>query len=160
MRAPRLLGAADVAAVHAVINEAALAYKGIIPADCWHEPYMSEGALGAELAAGVAFWGLDDDAGLSGVMGLQPVRDVALIRHAYARPAAQRRGVGSALLLHLRERATAPLLVGTWAAAQWAIRFYEKHGFRRVEPAEKDRLLATYWSVTPRQAATSVVLRE
>lgn len=148
----------DFPAIEAVINEAAQAYRGVIPADCWHEPYMTGSALKTEIEAGVNFWGWEDSGTLSGIMGLQQVRDVTLIRHAYVRTAHQGRGIGGALLGFLADRATGPLLVGTWAAAGWAIRFYERHGFRLVSPAEKDRLLATYWSIPSRQKETSVVL--
>jgi GNAT superfamily N-acetyltransferase len=148
----------DFQTIEAVIIEAAQAYRGVIPTDCWHEPYMTGSALKTEIASGVNFWGWDESATLIGVMGVQHVRDVTLIRHAYVRTAHQGRGIGSALLGFLADRATGPLLVGTWAAAVWAIRFYEQHGFRLVSPAEKDRLLATYWSIPSRQKETSVVL--
>jgi GNAT superfamily N-acetyltransferase len=140
-------------AIAAIVNAAAEAYRGVIPADCWHEPYMPAAELDGEIDAGVAFWGYDDD-GLLGVMGIQPVRDVELIRHAYVRPEAQGRGIGGALLEHLLRSATRPVLVGTWAAAEWAIGFYRAHGF---ELASKD-LLRTYWSIPERQIETSVVL--
>jgi GNAT superfamily N-acetyltransferase len=149
---------ADSAAIETIINEAARAYRGAIPADCWHEPYMTGSDLKAEITAGVDFWGWDESGALVGVMGLQKVRDATLIRHAYVRSAHQRRGVGSALLTTLAGQAVGPLLVGTWAAAEWAIRFYERHGFRLVSAAEKDRLLSTYWSIPLRQQETSVVL--
>ena len=149
---------ADFREIEAVINEAAQAYRGVIPADCWHEPYMTASALETEIAAGVEFWGWEESGALVGVMGLQRVRDVTLIRHAYVRTADQGRGIGGALLRFLTERATGPLLVGTWAAAVWAIGLYERHGFRLVSPAEKDTLLSTYWTISPRQKETSVVL--
>jgi N-acetylglutamate synthase-like GNAT family acetyltransferase len=148
----------DIAAIEAVINEAAQAYRGVIPTDCWHEPYMSRSDLMAEIAAGVAFWGWEDVGTLVGVMGLQKVRDATLIRHAYVRPAYQGRGIGGALLVTLAGQITGPLLVGTWAAAEWAIRFYARHGFRQVSVLEKQRLLQTYWSVPLRQQESSVVL--
>ena len=148
----------DLDAIGEIINEAAAAYRGVIPEDCWHEPYMSRSELMREIAAGVAFSGFEDDGSLAGVMGIQSVRDATLIRHAYVRRAYQHHGVGSALMTELMSRAKGPLLVGTWAAATWAIRFYERHGFRLVSPAEKDRLLATYWSIPARQKETSVVL--
>jgi N-acetylglutamate synthase-like GNAT family acetyltransferase len=151
---------ADFPAIHRIINEAAQAYNGVIPADCWKEPYMSEGELRHEIAAGVAFWGCEEAGCLVGVMGIQDVKDVTLIRHAYVRPAWQRKGVGGKLLSHLLARSTRPVLIGTWAAATWAVRFYERHGFRLVSPGEKDRLLRQYWSVPPRQIANSVVLVE
>jgi GNAT superfamily N-acetyltransferase len=149
---------ADFAVIETIINEAARAYRGAIPSDCWHEPYMTGSDLKAEIDAGVNFWGWDESGTLMGVMGLQKARDVTLIRHAYVRSAHQRRGVGSALLTMLARQAAGPLLVGTWAAAEWAIRFYERHGFRLVSTAEKDRLLSTYWSIPLRQQETSVVL--
>jgi len=149
---------ADFQAIEAVINEAAEAYRAAIPPDCWHEPYMTGSSLEAEIEAGVNFWGWDESGTLMGVMGIQHVRDVTLIRHAYVRTAHQGRGIGGALLKSFADRTTGPLLVGTWAAAEWAIRFYERHGFRLVSPAEKDRLLSTYWSIPARQKETSVVL--
>jgi GNAT superfamily N-acetyltransferase len=149
---------ADFPAIEVIVNEAAQAYQGVIPADCWHEPYMTASALKAEIDAGVNFWGWDEDRALIGIMGIQQVRDATLIRHAYVRTAYQGRGIGGALLASLAGQATGPLLVGTWAAAEWAIRFYERHGFRLVSPAEKDRLLGTYWSIPLRQQETSVVL--
>ncbi len=157
---------ADFAAIHEIINEAAQAYKGVIPADCWHEPYMSEDELRREMevggpaAAGVEFWACEDAGRIVGVMGIQHVKDVTLIRHAYVRPEAQRRGVGGRLLSHLLALTDRPVLIGTWAAATWAIRFYERHGFRVVSPEEKDRLLRAYWTVPPKQIANSVVLAE
>jgi len=149
----------DVAAICATINEAAQAYRGVIPSDCWHEPYMSRSHLTEEIDAGVSFWGWYESNILIGTMGLQKVRDVTLIRHAYVRPANQRRGVGSALLTTLMARSQGPLLVGTWAAAEWAIRFYVQHGFRPVSVAEKEQLLTTYWNVPSRQRESSIVLR-
>jgi GNAT superfamily N-acetyltransferase len=142
----------------AIVNAAAEAYRGVIPADRWHEPYMPAEQLDAEIAAGVAFWGYDDGGGLLGVMGIQPVDDVDLIRHAYVLPERQGQGIGAALLRHLTQTATRPLLVGTWAAAVWAIRFYERHGFELVSAQRKDELLATCWTIPPRQIETSVVL--
>jgi len=154
----RRCGDADFPVIAAVINEAAEAYRGVIPPDCWHEPYMPGSALKAEIVAGVSFWGWEESGVLMGVMGLQYVRDATLIRHAYVRTAYQSRGIGGKLLRFLAEQANGPLLVGTWTAAEWAIRFYERHGFRLVSAAEKDRLLTTYWSIPPRQQETSVVL--
>ena len=158
MRNIRRCGEQDFATILAIVNDAAVAYRGVIPADRWHEPYMSEAQLRAEIAAGVEFWGLDSDAGLIGVMGVQPVRDVDLIRHAYVRTDRQRHGVGAELIEHLRRHSTRRMLVGTWAAATWAVRFYERNGFELVAPAEKERLLRTYWSIPERQVETSVVL--
>ena len=142
----------------AIINDAAVAYRGVIPADCWHEPYMPESELRAQIEAGVEFWGLDTDEGLIGVMGVQPVRDVDLIRHAYVRPDKQRHGVGAELIEHLRRRSTRRMLVGTWAAATWAIKFYRRHGFELAPPARAAELLREYWTIPQRQIETSVVL--
>ena len=150
---------ADVPVMDAIINEAAQAYRGVIPDDCWHQPYMARSELLAEIAAGVRFSGWEEAGALVGVMGLQTVRDVTLIRHAYVLPSHQGRGVGGTLLVALAGQVAGPLLVGTWAAARWAIRLYERHGFRRVPSAEKDRLLDRYWAISPRQRETSVVLR-
>ncbi len=141
------------------MNAAAEAYRGVIPADRWHEPYMSAEELDAELAAGVAFWGYDLDGELVGVMGIQSVGDVELIRHAYVSPGSQRHGVGSALLGRLTRSPTRPLLVGTWAAADWAIGFYRRHGFELVSPERKAELLRAYWTIPERQIETSVVLQ-
>ena len=145
-------------AILAIINAAAEDYRHVIPADCWHDPYMAADELDREIAAGVVFWGQDQDGRLVGVMGLQPVRDLDLIRYAYVLPANQRCGVGRALLGQLRRQSTRPMLVGTWAAADWAIRFYRKHGFELVSPERKTALLKTYWSIPDRQIAASVVL--
>ena len=148
----------DVATIDAIINEAAEAYRGVIPADCWHEPYMVRPELLSEIAAGVVFSGWEEAGALVGVMGLQKVSDVTLIRHAYVRLAFQGRGIGSALLASLSREMTGTLLVGTWAAAEWAIRFYARNGFRLVPPLEKERLLKTYWNIPLRQQENSVVL--
>jgi len=154
----RPLGEADFEQAHAIINEAAEAYRGVIPADRWHEPYMSREELHREIDAGVRFSVLEQDGGLAGVMGVQQVRDATLIRHAYVRKLAQRQGAGGALMRHILGQCEGPVMVGTWAAAAWAIRFYERHGFRLASPQEKDRLLSTYWSIPERQRETSVVL--
>lgn len=156
----RRCGEVDIPAICAIVNDAAEAYRGVIPADRWHEPYMPEGELRGEIAAGVLFWGAVARGRLVGAMGLQEVRDVALIRHAYVATAARRHGVGGELLQHLLAQADRPILVGTWAAATWAIRFYEKHGFALTAPAEKARLLRRYWSIPDRQIDTSVVLAD
>jgi len=142
----------------AIVNAAAEAYRGVIPADRWHEPYMRAAELDGEIAAGVVFWGYEAAGELLGAMGIQPVGDVELIRHAYVRPDSQGRGVGGALLGHLEARATRPLLVGTWATAEWAIGFYQRHGFRPVGPERTRTLLKAYWSIPERQIETSVVL--
>jgi len=144
----------------AVVNAAATAYAGVIPADRYHVPYMAADELRGEIEAGVCFWGWFADQRLGGVMGIQDVDDVTLVRHAYVRPDLQRRGVGGRLLAHLATLPHRPLLVGTWADAGWAIRFYERHGFRLVTTEEKDRLLRRYWTIPERQVETSVVLCE
>jgi GNAT superfamily N-acetyltransferase len=144
----------------AIINAAAEAYRGVIPADCWHEPYMPAAELESEIAAGIAFWGFEEKGKLSGVMGVQPVRDVDLIRHAYVLPEYQRCGIGGALIEHLRRISTRRMLVGTWAAAGWAVRFYQRHGFALVPNERKTTLLKTYWRVPDRQIETSVVLAD
>jgi GNAT superfamily N-acetyltransferase len=146
------------AAVLAIVNEAAEAYRGVIPPDRWHEPYMSAGDLAREIGAGVRFWGYEADAALLGVMGVQPMADVDLIRHAYVSPGSQRRGAGGALLEHFAHSTTRRMLVGTWAAADWAIRFYRRHGFELVSPERKAALLKAYWTIPERQIETSVVL--
>jgi GNAT superfamily N-acetyltransferase len=143
-----------------IINDAAQVYCGVIPDDRWHDPYMPADHLRAEIAAGVRFFGYDLDGELLGVMGIQDVDDVTLIRHAYVRPSAQRGGVGGRLLRSLLAKATAPVLIGTWADASWAVAFYEKHGFSVVSPSEKTRLLRRYWDIPERQVETSVVLAE
>jgi GNAT superfamily N-acetyltransferase len=145
-------------AVLAIINAAAEAYRGVIPNDRWHEPYMPSDELASEIAAGVAFWVYETRGVLLGTMGFQPVRDVDLIRHAYVRPDRQRLGIGAALLAHLRRLSRRRVLIGTWAAADWAIRFYQGHGFVLVSPAAKATLLKTYWTIPDRQIETSVVL--
>jgi GNAT superfamily N-acetyltransferase len=145
------------AAMLAIVNAAAQAYRGVIPADRWHEPYMPRDELDREIAAGVAFWGHEENGALLGVMGIQRARDVDLIRHAYVIPGIQRRGIGGALLAHLRISSPRRMLVGTWAAADWAIRFYQRHGFALTSPAQKAVLLKTYWSIPDRQIETSLV---
>jgi N-acetylglutamate synthase-like GNAT family acetyltransferase len=151
---------ADVAAIFAIVNDAARAYRGVIPADRWHEPYMPADELAREIADGVAFWVAEQDGAIVGVMGLQDKGDVALVRHAYVATAAQRQGIGANLLRHVRGLSSKPFLIGTWADATWAIDFYRRNGFSLVSPAEKDRLLRKYWSIPERQIETSVVLRE
>lgn len=149
---------ADIPVIENIINEAARAYRGVIPADCWHEPYMPQRDLLAEIAAGVQLWGWEDSGTLIGVMGIQKVQDAVLIRHAYVLSAHQRRGIGGALLTALVGQPSGKLLVGTWVAAEWAIHFYQQHGFRLVPTEEKDQLLGTYWKISQRQRETSVVL--
>jgi GNAT superfamily N-acetyltransferase len=148
----------DPAEICEVINQAASAYRGVIPADRWHEPYMTLDELRAEISAGVVFHGYRKERKLVGVMGLQRVADVALIRHAYTRTSAQGSGIGSALLAHLKRQTDRPLLVGTWKAASWAVRFYERRGFVLVSEQDKTMLLRRYWNVPERQIHESVVL--
>lgn len=143
-----------------IVNEAAQAYKGIIPSDRWHEPYMSRDELRHEIDAGVTFWGCGESGVLAGVMGIQPMKDVTLIRHAYVRNDCQKRGIGALLLAHLETLTETPILIGTWADAVWAIRFYEKHGFRVVANRQKEFLLRCYWTIPDRQIETSVVLAD
>ena len=150
----------DFEMIYEIINDAALAYKGIIPKDRWKEPYMSREELRHEIDEGVAFWGYEEDGKLKGVMGIQDVQDVTLIRHAYVRTAEKNKGIGSKLMSHLRQMTDRPILIGTWADAVWAIWFYEKHGFRLVSTEEKNRLLKKYWRIPERQVETSVVLAE
>ena len=141
-----------------VINDGAQAYARVIPADRWKEPYMSKSELQHEIDEGVRFWAYDEDGEFRGVMGIQDVGDVTLIRHAYVRATAQGRGIGSKLLSHLTSLAKKPLLIGTWADAVWAIRFYERHGFAVVSHEKKEQLLRKHWSIPERQIETSVVL--
>ena len=148
----------DFAAILAIVNDAACAYRGVIPADRWHEPYMSASELESEIAGGVVFWVAEVEGRLSGVMGIQDRGDVALVRHAYVDPSAQRGGVGTKLLRHAESLVDKPILIGTWASASWAIEFYRRNGFTVVTTSEKDRLLRTYWSIPARQVETSVVL--
>lgn len=144
-----------------IVNDAAEAYRGHIPPDRWHEPYMPLEELRAEIAAGVRFSALVDETGqILGIMGIQDVQDVTLIRHAYVRTAARGCGIGGALLAHLLKQTTRPVLIGTWKAATWAISFYEKHGFACVEEEEKNRLLRIYWDIPARQVETSVVMAQ
>jgi ribosomal protein S18 acetylase RimI-like enzyme len=150
----------DFALISTIINDGAQAYKGVIPEDRWTEPYMSTSELRHEIDDGVVFWGYEENEKLVGVMGVQAVQDVTLIRHAYIATSSQKRGIGSDLLSHLRHLTPAPVLIGTWSDAVWAIRFYERHGFRIVSPRQKDRLLRRYWKVPERQIETSVVLAD
>ena len=156
----RECGEGDFESVLSIINDAATVYEGAIPDDCWHTPYMPANELAGELAAGVRFFGWHEDGRLVGVMGLQEVGDVSLIRHAYVLRDYQGKGVGTRLLEGLIAFAKAPtVLVGTWAAALWAVGFYRKRGFEQVSTEEKDRLLGRYWRISDRQTETSVVLR-
>ena len=156
----RLCRTDEFGVIGEIINDAAQAYRGVIPADRWHEPYMPPAELKEQIDQGVVFWGMELDEKLAGVMGIQPVQDVTLIRHAYVRTALRNQGIGGSLLKQLCDSTTRPVLIGTWAAAVWAVAFYEKHGFRKVTPAEKDRLLKKYWSIPDRQVETSVVLAD
>jgi N-acetylglutamate synthase-like GNAT family acetyltransferase len=148
----------DFGVIDSIINDAAQAYKGAIPPDCWKEPYMSEDELQREIEEGVVFWGYEEEGEILGVMGLQHVQDVSLIRHAYVRLSKQRQGIAEKLLYHLQRQTTRPILIGTWVEAAWAIRFYERNGYGLVSPEEKNRLLKKYWSVPERQIECSVVL--
>ena len=150
---------ADLPAMLAIVNDAAQAYRGVIPADRWHEPYMPQDELLAEIRAGVVFW-VAEEARLLGVMGIQDRGEVALVRHAYIASGVQRQGVGTKLLRHVEALVTKPVLIGTWAAASWAIDFYRRNGFTQVSEREKDRLLKKYWSIPARQVETSVVLAD
>ena len=148
----------DLPEIYEIINDAASAYKGIIPADRWHEPYMSEAELQGQINDGVKFWCYLENDLIIGVMGIQDKGEVTLIRHAYVRTTARNKGIGGKLLQHLSMLTTKPILIGTWADATWAIEFYKKHGFRLVSFQEKEELLRKYWSIPLRQIETSVVL--
>ena len=150
----------DFNAIFEIVNDAAQAYKGVIPEDRWHEPYMSKDQLRHELDSGVVFCGYEENGELLGVMGIQDVQDVTLIRHAYVRTKHRNKGIGGRLISHLKTLATRPTLVGTWGAATWAVRFYEQHGFKLVSWEEKERLLRKYWNIPERQIETSVVLAD
>ena len=148
----------DFETLYSIINDAARGYKGLIPEDRWKEPYMSKEELLQQINEGVVFWGYEEDDELIGVMGIQHIQDVSLIRHAYIRPQKQKRGIGRKLLVDLCGRTDRPTSIGTWASAVWAIQFYEKNGFKKVSQQEKNRLLKKYWSIPARQVETSVVL--
>jgi N-acetylglutamate synthase-like GNAT family acetyltransferase len=149
---------ADFAAMLGIINDAARAYHGVIPADRWHEPYMPAGELKREIIGGVVFWVAEQDGRLSGVIGIQDKGEVALVRHAYVASTTQRSGVGTKLLRHVEGLVDKPILIGTWAAASWAIEFYRRNGFTIVPTDHKDHLLRKYWSIPTRQIETSIVL--
>jgi len=151
---------ADFASILAIVNDAAQKYRGVIPADRWHEPYMPAEELAKEIAAGIVFWVAEEDGSVLGVMGMQDKGDVTLIRHAYVATAQQDKGLGTKLLRKLQELSAKPFLIGTWAAASWAIAFYERNGFDVVSRDEKERLLRKYWSIPARQVETSVVLAD
>jgi N-acetylglutamate synthase and related acetyltransferases len=156
----RLCDERDFDGIWTIINDGAIAYQGVIPEDRWTELYMSKEKLQHEIDEGVEFWGYEEDGILLGVMGIQRVKDVTLIRHAYVRTECQKSGIGGRLLSHLRKLATQPMLIGTWADAAWAIRFYEKNGFQVVSPEQKNWLLRHYWNIPDRQIETSVVLAD
>ena len=154
------LSSTDFDSILSVVNDAAEAYKGVIPEDRWKEPYMPTEELRREIESGVEFHGWTENNALVAVMGIQPVNNITLIRHAYVVPSRQRRGIGKKLLNHLIKIAQTPeILVGTWEAAHWAISFYEKHGFKLVPREEKNKLLKKYWNIPERQIETSVVLK-
>ncbi len=148
----------DFSVISAIINDAAQAYRGVIPEDRWHEPYMPIEELKHEVEDGVEFWGYEEARGLVGVMGLQEKGDLYLIRHAYVRPSSQNRGIGTKLLRHLERMTDRPILIGTWADANWAIKFYQKNGYRVLSRSETEGLLKKYWRIPERQVVTSVVL--
>lgn len=149
---------ADLTEICNIINDAAIAYKGVIPADRWHDPYMPQDELQRQVDEGVEFSCYKENGGILGVMGIQPKGEVTLIRHAYVRTSERNKGIGGKLLKHLLSSVNTPVLIGTWADAAWAIAFYQKHGFRLLQSAEKEQLLRKYWSIPDRQVGTSVVL--
>ena len=153
--------AGDRARIFEIVNTAAEAYRGAIPDDCWHEPYMPREELDREIEAGVDFWGYEEDGELIGVMGIQPIKDVALIRHAYVLPGTQGKGIGTQLLAHLETTTDRPILIGTWKDAGWAIRFYEHHGYELVPEQDREALLRKYWTlISDRQVEVSIVLAQ
>lgn len=149
---------ADLGMILAIVNDAARAYRGVIPADRWHDPYMSSEELAKETADGIVFWVAEQDGRILGVMGIQDKGDVALVRHAYVATTTQRMGVGTRLLRHIEALVDKPVLIGTWADASWAIEFYRRNGYTLVSRRDTDRLLRKYWSIPARQIETSVVL--
>jgi len=150
----------DFETIYGIINDAAQAYKGVIPEDRWHVPYMSRIQLRHEMEDGVRFWGIEEEQILVGVMGIQDKGRVCLIRHAYIKTSRRKEGIGTRLLRHLESMTEKPILIGTWAAATWAIRFYQKNGYRLLSEAEKNDLLKKYWNIPRRQVQTSVVLAD
>ena len=156
----RNCNADDFDAIFEIVNDAAQAYKGVIPADCWKEPYMSLEELWHEIGEGVRFFGYEENGKLVGVMGIQDVKDVTLIRHAYVRTAKRNQGIGGRLLTFLKKQTSFPILIGTWKDAVWAIKFYKKNGFRLVSKKKKNLLLRKYWSIPERQIESSVVLAD
>jgi GNAT superfamily N-acetyltransferase len=148
----------DLSAILAIINAGAEAYHGVIPQECWHVPYMPVSELREEIAAGVFFWGYEVERRLVGVMGIQQSGDVDFLRHAYVLPAFQRQGIGTQLIAHLRSQSIRPMLVGTWADAHWAIRFYQREGFTLLPREQIAQVLKKYWTISEHQAQASVVL--
>lgn len=153
-----ICGEHDFHDIFEIINDGASAYRGVIPADRWHDPYMTADELQKQIEEGVQFWGYREGEKLIGVMGIQDKKDITLIRHAYVRTTERKKGIGGKLLEHLRGIAATPVLIGTWADAHWAIAFYQKHGFRLLPTEEKNILLRKYWSIPDRQVEASVVL--
>jgi N-acetylglutamate synthase-like GNAT family acetyltransferase len=158
MRTIRACTAEDIPVLYEIINDAAQAYKGVIPADRWHEPYMPMQELLGQIRDGVRFLGYEAEGKLIGVMGIQDRGEVDLIRHAYVKTSSRQGGIGTLLLKRLEEDSNKPILIGTWAAAAWAIRFYEKNGYRLLSRPETERVLKKYWNIPARQVETSVVL--
>lgn len=156
----RICEEGDVPAIHGIINDAAAAYKGVIPSDRWHEPYMPMDELRGQISDGVVFYGYEVDGVLAGVMGVQDKGEVSLIRHAYVMTVHRKRGIGSALLKHLEGVTDAPILIGTWSDAFWAIDFYRKNGYTALDRKDTERLLKKYWRIPARQVETSVVLAD
>ncbi|RJQ79504.1 MAG: N-acetyltransferase [Desulfobacteraceae bacterium] len=150
----------DFEDIYTIINDGAQAYKGVIPADRWHDPYMSRPDLEGEIQDNVLFWGIEQRGRLTAVMGIQDKGEVNLIRHAYVRTQCHRQGLGSRLLTCLAGMTAKPILIGTWADARWAVSFYQKHGYVLLEEEEKERVLKKYWRIPPRQVETSVVLAD
>jgi len=150
----------DSIAMLAIVNDAAHAYRGVIPTDRWRDPYMSPDELENEIAAGVIFWVAEEKQRLLGVMGIQDKGEVALVRHAYIAPSAQRKGMGTRLLHHVEGLSGKPVLVGTWADASWAIKFYRRNGYTVVSEKDRQSLLQKYWSIPQRQIETSIVLAD
>lgn len=150
----------DLENMFLIVNDAAIAYKGVIPEDCWHEPYMAMEELIHEIRDGVIFWGWEENGELQGVMGIQDRGPVTLIRHAYVRTKKRNSGIGTKLLRRLEQLTETPILIGTWLAANWAIRFYEKNGYRVLSRVETDALLRRYWRIPERQIVTSIVLAD
>ncbi|MFC6860543.1 GNAT family N-acetyltransferase [Zunongwangia atlantica] len=148
----------DFATIHEIINDASIAYKGVIPSDRWKEPYMTEEELQEQIIEGVEFWNFEENNKILGVMGIQFKNDVTLIRHAYVRTSERQKGIGGKLLRHLIQMSKTPILIGTWASASWAISFYTKNGFKVLPETEKNKLLKNYWNIPERQVETSIVL--